>query len=221
MKANLIRILVYSLDADSESKWKLTGNIWFLLMNYLSLWDMLSLRDVSKQTFLVVNSYFRFKKYFSFSRQITSTNSWNDFVNQRIKILHQEIIESLPKFDHSFYLYISYVLSWLQKRITIFDCLSRVLFCKRLNDFNSGCSSCFKIIIKHANLKNCISHNLLNTRRPNLILWQKIYLSMQKLNMILYYYWLFYESCDSPADTINVLHKLCLEFVVTLWIIFL
>ena len=64
-------------------------------MSYLSLWDMLSLRLVSKQTFLVVNKYSRFKKYLSFSKQIISTNLWNDFVNQRIKILHQEIVESL------------------------------------------------------------------------------------------------------------------------------
>ena len=74
---------------------KLTTDIWFLLMSYLLLWDMLSLRDFSKQTVLVVNKYSRFKTYLSFSKQIISTNLWNDFVNQRIKILHQEIVESL------------------------------------------------------------------------------------------------------------------------------
>ena len=81
-------ILIYSLDVDSESKCKLLAEIWFLLMSYLSLWDMLSLRLVSKQTFLVVNKYSRFKKYLCFSKKILSTNLWNDFVNQRIKILH-------------------------------------------------------------------------------------------------------------------------------------
>ena len=76
-----IGILIYLLDADFKSKSKLTAGIWFLLMSYLSLWDMLSLRLVSKQTFLVVNKYSRFKKYLSFSKQIISTNLWNDFVN--------------------------------------------------------------------------------------------------------------------------------------------
>ena len=114
-------ILIYSLDVDSESKCKLLAEIWFLPMSYLLLWDMLSLRLVSKQTFLVVNKYSRFKKYLCFSKQIMPTNLWNDFVNQRIKILHQKITESLPKFDKSFYLYIPYVLSCLKQRMTIFD----------------------------------------------------------------------------------------------------
>ena len=80
---------------------------------------MLSLRLVSKQTFLVVNKYSRFKKYRSLSKQIISTNLCNDFVIQRIKMLHQKIIESLPKFDQSFYLYISHLFSCLKQRITI------------------------------------------------------------------------------------------------------
>ena len=131
-------------------------------MSYLSFWDMLSLRVVSKQTFLVVNKYSRFKKYFPFSKQIISTDLWDDLVNKRIKILHQEIIDSLPEFDQSFYLYISYLLSCLKQRITTFDCLSHVLFFKRLNDFHSDCSLCSRVAIKNLNLKNCASHNFSN-----------------------------------------------------------
>ena len=89
-KTNFNWVITYFLD-DCESKWKLSVDIWFLLLIYLSLWDMLSLRLVSKQTFVVVNKYSRSKKYLSFSKQI-STSLWNNFVNKRIKILYEKVV---------------------------------------------------------------------------------------------------------------------------------
>ena len=38
--------------------------------SYLLLWDMLSLRLVSKQTFVVVGKYSRFKKYLLFQNKL-------------------------------------------------------------------------------------------------------------------------------------------------------
>lgn len=114
---------------DCKSKCKLSVNIWFLLLSYLSLWDIFPLRLVSKQNFVVVS------KYLSFSKQIISTSLSDNFVNQRIKILYKKTVDSFPHFDQSFYLHVSYILSCFKQRITIFDCLSHVLFSKRLKWF--------------------------------------------------------------------------------------
>ena len=111
-------------------------------------------------------------------------------------------------------------MSCLKQRITIFNCLSHVLFCKRLNHLHSDCSLCSRVVIKDINLKSCISHNFSNIRPLNFnTVVKNLFVDaeidcynfdvtfpaarFEKTVKQRQNYCLLFESCNSPADLIK------------------